>query len=218
MKILIIAVIATAFTLSFGACKSSSSSGKTFCDTACLKDSIKFTGDHILKPYIYITASKCVADTLTWSVKGMGVERKMNLDELLGRTVRINKDYLKCIFKDTAYAWLKFNDCATGQGYLLRMPFNKTAIIRAMNTGINNLDPKFSVADNLVAYTDRGNIFTEDMATGKKAMMTFGKDIGIEFNAIHDFIDSVNITPTRIWVKVKMDNAWKEMEKKITLE
>ena len=35
---------------------------------------------------------------------------------------------------------------------------------------------------------------------------------------IHDHIDSVNITDTRIWVKIKIGENWKELEKKITLE
>ena len=48
--------------------------------------------------------------------------------------------------------------------------------------------------------------------------MTFGEDIGPDYNAIHQSIDSVNITPARIWVKVKVQNEWKELEKKITLQ
>jgi hypothetical protein len=51
MKILIVPVVIIVLAFSFGACKSSSGA-KTFCDTACLKDSVKFTGDHILKPYV----------------------------------------------------------------------------------------------------------------------------------------------------------------------
>jgi hypothetical protein len=57
------------------------------------------------------------------------------------------------------------------------------------------------------------------MATGKKAMMTFGKSIEeLDYDAMHEFIDSVNITPTRVWAKVLMDKKWKEIEKNITLE
>lgn len=217
MRLLIIPAIAILLTFSFGACKSSSGA-KTFCDTACLKDSIKFTGDHKLKPYVYITASSCIADTLTWSYSGMGVNRKMGIADLLNNTVHINKDYVKCFIKDTAYAWLMFNDCATGRGYQLKLPFNKTANIGRKSSGINGTDPKFSIADNIVAYTDRGNIFVEDMFTGQTAQMTFGKALDIDYDAIHEHIDSVNVTPDRIWVKVKIDNEWKELEKKIVLK
>ena len=86
-------------------------------------------------------------------------------------------------------------------------------------SGINNIDPKFSVSDNLIAYTDRGNIFVEDINTGKKALMTFGEKLEIDYDAIHEYIDSVNITNSRIWVKVKVKDGWKELEKKnVTFE
>jgi hypothetical protein len=218
MNIFIIPAMAILLALSLGACKSSSSTSKIFCDTACLKDSVKFTGDHKLRPYVYISAGTCIADTLTWSYDGMGVNRKVGLADFLNNPVHINKDYVKCFFKDTAYAWLLFNDCATGRGYQLKLPFNKTATIGRKSSGINSTDPKFSIADNLVAYTDRGNIFVEEMATGKTAQMTFGKALDIDYDALHEYIDSVNITPSRIWVKVKIDDKWTELEKTITLK
>jgi len=90
MRLLIIPAIAVLLTFSFGACKSSSS-GKTFCDTACLKDSIIFMGKHELKPYVIISASDCIADTLTWSYKGMVVYRKMELADLLNNSVHITR-------------------------------------------------------------------------------------------------------------------------------
>jgi len=219
MKLLFILIIA-AMVCNFSTSCKSASKEKTFCDTACLKDTIKFSGDHKLKPYVYISASTCMADTLTWSYNGMGVNRKVSLAEFLNKPVHINKDYIKCFFKDTAYAWLLFNDCSTGRGYQLKLPFNKTANIGRKGGGINSTDPKFNVADNLVAYSDRGNIFVEEISTGKKAQMTFGEDLGIDFDYIHDYIDSVNITPTRIWARFKPENGkeWKEQEKSITLE
>ena len=214
---LVIPVFAVLLAFSFGACKSSSKP-ITFCDTACLKDSIKFTGDSKLKPYVYISTGNCMADTLIWSYRGMGVNRKVGLTDFLNTTVHFNKNYIRCMINDTAYAWLLFNDCATGRGYQLKLPFNKTATIGRKSSGINSLDPKFSIAGNMVAYTDRGNIFVEEMATGKTAMMTFGQPLDIDYDAIHEYIDSVNVTPTRIWVKVKIDNAWTELQKNITLK
>ena len=216
-KLLLPALVLTIAVYSFS-CGSKGSSAKTFCDTACLKDSVKFTGDYKLKPYVYISASSCIADTLSWSYSGMGVNRKVGLTDFLNNTVHINKDYVKCFFNDTAYAWLLFNDCATGRGYLLKLPFNKTANIGRKSSGINSIDPKFSIADNLVAYTDRGNIFVEEITTGKTAQMTFGKALDIDYDDIHEFIDSVNVTASRIWVKVKIDNEWKELEKTITFK
>jgi hypothetical protein len=218
MRSLIIPVIAILLLASFVSCNSSGKGDKTFCDTACLKDSIKFTGNHILKPVVNISASKCIADTLMWSYNGMGVNRKIGLKNLLNNTVHISNNYVKCYFNDTAYALLTFNDCATGRGYQVKLPFDKKATISIKSSGINNFDHKFSVTDDLIAYTDRGNIFVEEIATGKKAMMTFGKALEIDYDSIHEYIDSVNVTPTRIWVKVKIDNEWKVLEKNITLK
>ncbi len=218
MKILLIPAIAAVLAIYSMGCKSGNTSAKSFCDTSCLKDSVKFTGDHKLKPYVYISASQCMADTLTWSYIGMGVNRKVGLADFLNNKVHINKDYIKCFIKDTAYAWLLFNDCATGRGYQLKLPFNKTATIGRKSSGINSMDPKFSIAENMIAYTDRGNIFVEEMATGKTAQMTFGKAIDIDYDAIHEYIDSVIVTPTRIRVKVKIDDKWTELEKNIVLK
>lgn len=217
MRILIAAALLALF--SIGACKSSSSGGaKTFCDTACLRDTIKFTGDHKLKPYVWLSARDCKADTLLWSYNGMGVNRKVGLEDFLNTHVQVNRDYIRCFFNDTAYAWLLFNNCANGRGYSLKLPFNKNNDIGRKSSNINNLDKKFAVADNLVAYTDRGNIFVEDMASGKKAMMTFGQNLDIDYDALHEYIDSVNVTNDRIWVRVMIDKKWTDLEKKITLE
>ncbi len=218
MRILIIPAVIIGLALSFGACKTSSTASKLFCDTACLKDTVKFTGDYELKPYVYISARNCMADTIIWSYSGMGVNKKEAVSFFTGREVQLNKNYIRCFFNDTAYVWVMFNNCATGHGYLAKLPFNRTASIGRKSKAINNIDPKFSITGNLVAYTDPGNIFVEDMFTGKTAQLTFGKALDIDYDAIHEHIDSVNVTPTRIWVKVKIDNEWKELEKNITLK
>lgn len=217
MRSLFILIVAIAIISFNTGCKSGDTT-KTFCDTACLKDSIKFTGDHRLAPYVYITASSCNADTITWSYKGMGINRKIDIAGLLKSSVHIDKNYIKCFIKDTAYAWLIFNDCASGRGYQVKLPFNKTDDIGRKSGGINNTDPKFAVADGLIAYTDGGNVFVEEIASGKKAQMTFGEDLRGESSTIHEYIDSVNITSTRIWAKVKIKDEWKELQKDISLE
>ena len=93
MKLLIIpfaVLIVLAWT--FSACKSSSSAPPSFCDTSCLKDSIKFVKEeHPLKPYVYISAANCIADTITWSFIDMCINRKMWLPDLVGTEVRLNK-------------------------------------------------------------------------------------------------------------------------------
>lgn len=218
MRILLALIVAGFIAFASGGCKSSSSAA-TFCDTACLKDTLKFVNEHHpLKPYVYISPKDCIADTLIWSYEGMGVNRKMDFPDMIGDVVRLNKHYIRCVIADTSYAWLLFNDCNNGRGYYLKIPYNKSKSISRSARAINNFDPKFSVAEGLVAYTDQGNIFVEEMATGKKAMMTLGEQLEFDFNAIHKTLDSVNISPSHIWAKVKLNEGWKELEKSITLQ
>ena len=75
--------------------------------------------------------------------------------------------------EDTIVAWLTFNDCITGRGYLLKLPFPKNGVIGKYTGALNSFDPKFSVAPDLRAYTDRGSIFVINIQTGKEAAMTF---------------------------------------------
>ena len=204
----------------FFSCGSSGTAAKMFCDTTCQTDTIKFTEDqHKLKPYIYISASNCLPDSVIWSYSGLGSNRKYSFDDFGGHKFKLNRSYMSCFFKDTSYIWLLFNDCTNGRGYCAKIPFNKSISIFRKGSALNNFDPKFSVADGLVAYTDRGNIFVEEMATGKQAMMTFGKMISdLDYDAMHEFMDSVNITPTRIWAKVLIDKTWTPIEKNISLQ
>lgn len=208
------------FTASMISCNNNSGKGaKIFCDTACQKDTIKFIKeDHELKPYIYISAANCLPDSVIWSYSGMGINRKLGFADFGGSRFPVNKNSMQCFFNDTSYAWLLFNNCETGRGYFAKIPFDKMKNIIRKGSAINKFDPKFSVAQGLVAYTDKGNIFVEDMATGKKAMMTFGKITDMDYDAMHEVLDSVNITSTRIWAKVKLDKEWQEIEKNITLE
>jgi hypothetical protein len=193
---------------------------KMFCDTSCQEDTLKFIKeDHPLKPYVYISAANCLPDSVIWSYSGMGINRKLSFDDFGGHKFSLNKNYISYFFKDTGYVWLLFNDCTNGRGYMAKIPFNKKDNIVRGGSALNRFDPKFAVAEGMVAYTDRGNIFVEEMATGKQAMMTFGKMLAdLDYDAMHEFIDSVNISPTRIWARVLMDKQWKEIEKSIELK
>jgi len=216
MKILLLPAFAIVLALSLGGCKSSSSSApKTFCDTACLKDTLKFGGDHSTKPFVFISPKDCKGDSIIWSYNGLGSDRKTKFDY---PDAKLNKEYVRCVFHENKFAYILFNDCLTGRGFQIKLPYDKKENFAMRTSGINNLDPKFSIGDNLLAYTDRGNIYVEEIATGKKAMMTFGEKLDIDYDAIHEYIDSVNVTNERIWVKVKIKNNWKELEKKIVLE
>jgi hypothetical protein len=196
---------------------SNCNSGKgntSFCDTSCMKDSLKLSGGGEFEPYVHFSVKNCSIDTIIWSYKGLGSNRKMKFEG----EARLNKDFVKAYFHDTSYVYLKFNDCNTGRGYLVKLPFDKKQDISSKSSALNSFDPKFSVADGLIAYTDRGNIYVEDESTGQQAMMTFGKKAEIEYNAIHQTLDSINVTRNHVWVKVKLDGEWKVLEKNISLK
>src|SRR6476659_4373376 len=140
--------LVTVIAMSVASCKSSS--GRTFCDTACLKDTIKFTNDqHPLKPTVHISPKDCMPDTISWSYEGMAVSRKLDFAGLVGTSVHLNKDFIRCVFNDTNYAVVLFNNCDGGRGYYLKIPFDKNRSIGRSNRAINNFDPKFSVAGDL---------------------------------------------------------------------
>jgi hypothetical protein len=208
-KLIIIIALFAGLLLS---CKNKNSTAKaSFCDTLCMKDSLKFVdSSNKLKPYVYISAKNCSGDTLTWGYEGQNKNIVFNY--------RLNKDYTRCSFKDTAFALLVFNTCENGRGYFLRFSFGKKASFKKSSSAINNFDPKFFVANGLLAYTDKGNILVEDINTGKQALMTFGQALDFDFDAIHETLDSVNITPDRIWAKAKINGEWKTLERNVTLE
>jgi hypothetical protein len=221
MRIFIVLAAAILLQYTFSACKSSSP--KTFCDTVCIKDTIKFEdASQPHQPYIYITPKNCNAFELIMSHRDMETNRKMNFYDVAGTEVNINKDKISVYLKDSSYAWLTFNDCLSGRGFIIQVPFNKVAKIRRKASAFTSFDPKYSVAPGLIAYTDKGNIFIEDMVTGKQATMTFGKELPLEYNNMHEYIDSVNITATKVWAKFKTDlvkdKEWLTKEKAIELK
>lgn len=123
--IFVITIITLTTGLAFISCKSSSGPA-TFCDTSCMKDTLKFTKDNNpLKPYVYISANNCMADTVIWSYDGMGANRKLGLTDLLGASLHLNKDFVRCTFNDTSYVWLLFNDCSNGRVILSKFPLVK---------------------------------------------------------------------------------------------
>ena len=200
----------------FSSCKSAA---KPFCDTTCITDTIFLTATNPLNPFVSIGMKGCNPDTITWSHDLLPAKRKLVFSDLTGKDVRINNKFIRYHIRDTSYAWLLFNDCNTAQGFMVKLPFNKTSNISRKNSALNSIDPKFSVADNLVVYTDKGNIFIEDMATGQQATMTFGRKVdNMEYANIHETIDSINVTRERAWVKLKIDNEWQEVTKPITLK
>jgi hypothetical protein len=190
---------------------------QTFCDTTCNTDTFKFNGDHKLKPYVTISQKNCTGDTITWSHNALPAGRQMHLGTLLDNLVHLNKSAISCDIKDTSYAWVSFNDCGTGRGFLLQLPFNKKQSVRKMSSAINNFDKRFVVPDELVAYCDYSTIYVEDKNTGKKDQMTFKEEYKIDWNNIHAAIDTVNISRNRIFVQLIKDGQKVPLEKSISL-
>jgi hypothetical protein len=187
--------------------------GKPFCANDCLEDSLKFIKeDHDLKPYVYISADDCQADTIAWSYSGMGTNQKLPLGH------KLSKENVACFIYDTSHAFVLYNTCPDGRGYFLKLFFDKKTSILRSSGALNKFDPKFSVEDGLLAYTDKGNIFVEEMATGTKAMMTFGERVDMDLDDIHETLETVTITRSKISAKVKIADEWKTIEKNITLQ
>lgn len=191
--------------------------GKVFCDTACNNDSFVFKGAHRLHPFVAISVSNCMPDTLTWGHDALEADRKMHLSTLVDKIVRLNKSAINAYIKDTSYAWLTFNDCITGRGYLLKLPFNKKESINKISSAINNFDKKFVVPDDLRAYADYSTIYVIDVNTGQKEQMTFKEELKFSFDHIHDAIDSVNISRNRIYVLLNKNGQKVPLEKSINL-
>ena len=196
---------------------SSANTAQLFCDTTCNSDTFMFKGTHKLQPFVSISQKNCLADTLTWSHNQLQTNRQMQIPTMLGNPVRINKSAIDCYIKDTSYAVLTFNDCVTGRGYLLKLPFNKKENISKRTSALNAFDKKFVMPDDLRAYADYSTIYVMDVTTGKEEQMTFGEEYDINFNDVHKVIDSINISRNRIFVLLKKNGQDVPLEKQINL-
>ncbi|MFL5741248.1 MAG: hypothetical protein ACJ75B_13580 [Flavisolibacter sp.] len=155
---------------------------------------------------------------MSWTYAKASSHKKIQLTDFLNQPLKLNQKNVSCGFQDTSLIWLTFNDCVTGRGYLLKLPYSQTKSIQKITSALNSFDPKFSVDPELRAYTDRGNIYVANVNTGKEAEMTFHKEYDMDFNDIHKAIDTISITKKRIYVKL-IDSDGKEvpLEKAIDL-
>lgn len=217
MRLILIPIFTIFFAFFLGSC-GPSSAPPTFCDTTCNNDSIKFSSDHPERPYVYLTMSNCNPDTITWSHRQLSTNRKSGFVDLVGREARVNRNFVACYFKDTSYAWLKFNDCFTGRGFLVKLPYNKSDKWSIYTSALNNFDPKFKVEEGLIAYYDDAFIYVQDMESGKTDKMVLGdKKLDIDHNAVHKTFDSINVSRNRIWVNITIDGKTKSKDKTIAL-
>lgn len=212
-KLLLIALASALF----ASCSNNGSTAKTFCDTTCRSDSFNFKSPDRFGSSVSISVKNCEPDSISWTHGEMAISRTVPFSDLANQDVRLNASAISCVIKDTTHAWLTFNDCITGRGFIFKLPFNKANNITKILGALNSFDPKFKVAEDLRAYTDRGSIFVVDINTGNEAMMTFKETYDIDFNNIHEKVDSINVTHKRIYVKLLKDGKEVPLEKAIDL-
>ena len=145
---------------------------------------------------------------------------KQSFGELIkDKKPRLNKNFVSCYFNDTSYAWLKFNDCVTGRGYLIKLPYSKSEKWSIYTSSLNNFDPKFNIEEGLIAYYDETFIWVQDMATGKRGKMLMNEKVmEIDHDNVHKSIDSLNVSRNKVWANLQIDGKWTVKEKAITLE
>lgn len=215
MRTLFLLCIASLF---FCSCNNKATTAKTFCDTACHNDTLKFEGNKQFRQEVTIGIKNCEADTLSWTHGTTLITNKIQLTDFLNQPVRLNQAAISCAFEDTSFVWLAFNDCVTGRGYLLELPYGKGKDIQKITGALNSFDKKFSVDPELRAFTDRGNIYVVNVTNGKQAEMTFQENYqDMDFNDIHKTLDSINVTKNRIYVKLLKNGSEVPLEKNISL-
>ena len=199
--------------LSAGSCKSDKSQ-PVFCDTACNNDTLRFSKLHPLSPKVLISVKNCIADTIIWSHDKLENNRKMSFD----KEMRLNKNFARAYFNDTSYAWLEFNDCITGRGYLMKLPFNKAATMSNYSSALTSFDPKFHIEEGLISYFDNLFIYVQDVMTGKIEKMKLNDTrLEIDFDKIHKTFDSVNVSRSRIFANVNINGKTVPLSKEINL-
>ncbi|RPD51905.1 hypothetical protein [Paracnuella aquatica] len=217
MRILFFSLALAAFAVGCSNDDSSATATQTFCDTTCNTDTFRFEGTHKLKPVVTISPKNCTGDTLTWTHNGLEAGRQMHLGTMLENLVRLNNSAIDCYIHEDKYAWLSFNDCNTGRGYLMKLPFDKKDAVKNFKSAINSFDKKFVVPQDLRAYADYSNIYVVDIAKDTTERMTFKEEYKINWNDIHSTIDSVNISRNRIFVQLIKDGKPVQIEKAISL-
>ena len=188
------------------------------CDTTCNTDSFLFNGNNKLHSFVSLNQKGCVADTLAWSHDKMESKQKMLMAALLDTTVRINKAALSCVIRDTSYAWLTFNDCISGRGYLLQMFYSDEGRIKKFTSALNSYDKKFVVDDSIRAYCDYSAIYAVNINTGKKVALYYKGELKkMNFNNLHETIDSINFSRTRLFAVMKRNGNTEQLEKTVKL-
>jgi hypothetical protein len=197
----------------------SSKTATTYCDTTCTNDTLKFDGNHPKwKQRLSISMKDCMPDSIIYTYEGASNVRTVPFSDYGPKEIRLNKSNINVAFQDTASIWVSFNDCSTGRGYLFELPYTSGKSSIKTTAALNSIDKKFSVDPDLRAFTDRGNIFVVNVTNGKQAQMTFKENYAdMDFNDIHKTLDSINVTKTKIYVKLLKESKEVPIEKEVSL-
>lgn len=202
----------------FTACKNNTQTAKSFCDTTnCKPDSLVAKENVKFNPKASVYINNCMPDSISWTHDRLENNRQIKVSDYISNALKVNKSNISIAINDTNMVWVAFNDCVTGRGYLLKLPFRKGNGIQTIKGALNSFDPKFSVDPDLRAYTDRGSIYVVNVKTGKEEQMTFKKEFPIEFDDIHKVVDSIHVAKDRIYVKLLDNGQEVKFEKNVSL-
>lgn len=199
----------------FASCNNSAKTS-SFCDTTCTGDSIHFKGNEGLDQSLSIGIKDCKPDSIVWANKWNS--RRISFSEFINKDVRMNPNFVDAAFQDTSFVWLSFNDCFTGRGFLMKLPFSRTEDIGTYSAALNSFDKKFSLDPDLRAFTDGGNIYVVNVKSGAQAEMTFKEAYDMDYDDIHKTLDSINVTKDRIYVKLIKEGKEVPLEKQVNLQ
>lgn len=218
MKLLNIAFVLLILVLTgCGGGETTDNAAKTFCkDSSCMTEPIKVTSEAPGKPFVNVVFKDCKIDTIHFEKSG-GVKSDIIFAEFIPNEIRPTKDAFKIDMIEGKHAWMRFNDCATARGYALKLAFDGKGTTQKLTTALNNFDPKYKVADGLVAYYDNTFIYVQDMVSDKKAQQLL-TDVGVrkhDVNDPHSLIDSLNITRENIYAKILFEGKTIEHNKSL---
>lgn len=191
----------------------------SFCnDTTCITEPLHYESQADGKPFVTITFANCKIDSIHWEKKGMKVVRDIVFNDFIPKDVKPSKSLISCDIMGSKYAWIKLNDCKTGRGYLIKLPFDKDGT--ATTSAINNFDPEFKVADGLVAYYDNTFIYVQDMETDliAKTLLTDTGVKEIDYDDVHSLIKNVNITRDHITAAITVDGKTINIDKPLVFK
>ncbi|WP_157558234.1 hypothetical protein [Niabella aurantiaca] len=188
-----------------GATETASSS---FCtDSACITEPLRLGSPTPDKPSVTVSFKDCQIDSIFFDNGKLGNAKIGFADFFGGRSIKPGKALFGFAFGEGQGAWLKFNDCATGRGYLIKVPVGKGISPMKYFSAVNNFDPKFRVDEGLVSYYDNTFLYVEDISTGKiaKTLLTDTGVKGVDHDNVHSFLDSVNIRKDHLYAKIKYE-------------